>query len=86
MRTINVMVRDKIASAVGDIVYICDNSDYIINFDFDEEWDAYGVKTSRFVHNGTYTDVVFTGNQCAMSVIHKTYVIYVGVYVVRPRP
>ena len=80
MRTINVMVRDKIASAVGDIVYICDNSDYIINFDFDAEWDAYGVKTARFVHNGTYTDVVFTGNQCAMPVIHKAYGIFVGVY------
>lgn len=80
MRTINVMVRDKIASAVGDIVYICGNSDYIINFDFDDEWDAYGVKTARFVHNGTYTDVVFTGNQCAMPVIHKAYGIFVGVY------
>ena len=74
------MVRNKIASAVGDIVYICDNSDYIINFDFDAEWDAYGVKTARFVHNGTYTDVVFTGNQCAMPVIHKAYGIFVGVY------
>lgn len=80
MRTINVMVRDKIASEVGDIVYICGNSDYIINFDFDAEWDAYGVKTARFVHNGTYTDVVFTGNQCAMPVIHKAYGIFVGVY------
>ena len=80
MKTINVTVRDKIASAVGDIVYICGNSDYIINFDFDEEWDAYGVKTARFVHNGTYTDVVFTGNQCAMPVIHKAYGIFVGVY------
>lgn len=80
MKIINVMVRDKIASAVGDIVYICGNSDYIIRFDFDAEWDAYGVKTARFVHNGTYTDVVFTGNQCAMPVIHKAYGLYVGVY------
>lgn len=80
MKTINVTVRDKIASAVGDIVYICGNSDYIINFDFDEEWGAYGVKTARFVHDGSYIDVVFTGNQCAMPVIHKAYGIYVGVY------
>ena len=80
MKIINVMVRDKIASAVGDIVYICGNSDYIIRFDFDAEWDAYGVKTARFVHNGTYTDVVFTGEQCAMPVIHKAYGIFVGVY------
>lgn len=80
MKTINVLVRDKIASAVGDIVYICGNSDYIINFDFDAEWDAYGVKTARFVHDGSYIDVVFTGNQCAMPVIRKAYGIYVGVY------
>lgn len=80
MKTINVLVRDKIASAVGDIVYVCGNSDYVVSFDFDAEWDAYSVKTARFVHNGTYTDVVFTGNQCAMPVIHKAYGIYVGVY------
>ena len=80
MKTINVLVRDKIASAVGDIVYICGNSDYIISFDFDEEWAVYDIKTARFVHNGTYTDVVFTGNQCDMPVIHKAYGIYVGVY------
>ena len=80
MKTINVTVRDKIASAVGDIVYICGNSDYIINFDFDAEWAVYDIKTARFVHNGTYTDVVFTGNQCAMPVIHKAYGIFVGVY------
>ena len=80
MKTINVLVRDKIASAVGDIVYICGNSDYVVSFDFDAEWDAYSVKTARFVHNGTYTDVVFTGNQCDMPVIHKAYGIYVGVY------
>lgn len=80
MKTINVLVRDKIASAVGDIVYICGNSDYVVSFDFDAEWDAYSVKTARFVHNGTYTDVVFTGEQCAMPVIQKAYGIYVGVY------
>ena len=79
MKTINVLVRDKIASAVGDIVYICGNSDYIISFDFDAERDAYSVKTARFVHNGTYTDVVFTGNQCAMPVIHKAFGIFFGV-------
>ena len=80
MKTINVLVRDKIASVVGDIVYICGNSDYVINFDFDAEWDDYDVKTARFVHDGSYIDVVFTGNQCAMPVIHKAYGIYVGVY------
>ena len=80
MKTINVTVRDKIASAVGDIVYICGNSDYVINFDFDAEWDDYDVKTARFVHDGSYIDVVFAGNQCAMPVIHKAYGIYVGVY------
>lgn len=80
MKTINVTVRDKIASVVGDIVYICGNSDYVINFDFDAEWDDYDVKTARFVHDGSYIDVVFTGNQCAMPVIHKAYGIYVGVY------
>ena len=52
----------------------------MINFDFDAEWDDYDVKTARFVHDGSYIDVVFTGNQCVMPVINKAYGIYVGVY------
>lgn len=79
-KTINITVKDKIATAPKDAIYICGNSDFVINFDFDSEWDAFDTKTARFIHDGTYTDVVFQGNQCAMPIISNTYNIKVGVF------
>lgn len=79
MPNINVSVKNKIAIADGTI-YICDNSDFTVNFELDSEWDAYETKTARFAYNGSYTDVVFTGNQCAVPIINNTYFFNVGVY------
>lgn len=78
-KTINVTVTNKAAFA-NDVLYICGNSDFIVNFDFDDEWDEFDTKTARFIHNGQYTDVVFQGNQCAMPIISNTHKIYVGVF------
>ena len=33
------MIKNKIATKSNNVTYICDNSDYVINFDFDDEWD-----------------------------------------------
>lgn len=79
-KTINVKVRNKIATAPIDVSYICGNSDFIVAFDFDEEWEAYDVKTARFVYNGTYQDVIFIGNQCAVPIISDTYNIQLGIF------
>lgn len=79
MPNINISVRNKIATA-DSTEYICGNSDFVINFDFDSEWDAYGTKTARFSHSGSYTDVMFTGNQCAVPIISDTFFCHVGVY------
>lgn len=76
---INVDVRGKIAKSDGT-PYICGNSDFIINFMFDEDWDEYDIKTARFVWGVNYQDVVFTGNQCAVPVISNTYKIQLGVF------
>lgn len=80
MPDIQITVRDKIASKVDDTVYVCSNSDYVINFDFDTEWDAYDTKTARFAYRAGYVDVIFDGNTCALPVIHNADRIYVGVY------
>lgn len=80
MKTINVSIRDKIAVAEKDALYICGNSDFVIAFDFDDEWAGYEYKTARFVFNDTYADVVFSGNECAAPVISNTYNFIVGVY------
>lgn len=79
-REINISIKDKIAVADKSALYICGNSDFVINFAFDEEWEAHITKTARFIFNDSFIDVVFEGNQCAMPVISNTYNIQVGVF------
>ena len=79
-KTISVAVRNKIAAQTNDVYYICGNSDYVVVFDFDDEWGEFVNKTARFIHGDEYTDVVFSGNQCPVPIISDTYTIRVGVY------
>lgn len=80
MPNINITVREKIAHTISDTCIVCGNSDYVAVFDFDAEWDAYEVKTARFIWGGTYTDVAFTGNECPVPVILDAVSVLVGVY------
>lgn len=79
MPNIQINIKDKVARGDGTII-ICDNSDYIAHFDFDAEWSAYDTKTARFVYGGKYTDVVFSGNECAVPVMQDTRAVTVGVF------
>jgi len=79
-KNINITIRDKIALAVDQTEYICGNSDFIVNFDFDEEWNEFTTKTARFTYNGKFIDVVFQGNQCQVPIIYDTCKVCVGVY------
>ena len=80
MPNINITVREKIAHTITDTCIVCGNSDYVVDFAFDAEWDAYEVKTARFIWGGTYTDVAFTGNECPVPVIPDAISVLVGVY------
>lgn len=80
MPNINITVREKIAHTISDTCIVCGNSDYVAVFDFDAEWDAYEVKTARFIWGGTYTDVAFAGNECPVPVIPDAVSVLVGVY------
>lgn len=40
MPTINVTVRNRIATAQRWQCIICGNSDYIVDFDLDDEWNV----------------------------------------------
>lgn len=80
MPTINVEVKNKIARQTSKELYVCGNSDFVIAFDFDAEWDAHHTKTARFKYGGSYQEVVFTGNECPMPVISNVNKIQVGVY------
>lgn len=79
-RVISIKVRDRIAVTESAEPYICGNTDYVVQFDFDEEWDAYEAKTARFTHGGIFQDVVFEGNSCPVPAIMNAYEFYVGVY------
>lgn len=80
-KTIDVEVRNKIATQTNDTVYVCGNSDFVVNFDFDDEWAEHEYKTARFVFDGKFVDAIFSGNECSVPVISDTYKIKVGVYV-----
>ena len=80
MKTFEISVKDKIAALTNDAMYVCGNSDYVVNFHFDAEWDAYDTKTARFAYKGTYQDQVFQGTECSVPIIHDAHIIMVGVF------
>lgn len=79
-RVIPIRIRDKVATAPKNAVYVCGNSDYKIKFDFDDEWEGFNEKTARFVYNGQFVDMIFSGNVCPVPIISNTYAFEVGVY------
>ena len=79
MPEIKIKVRDKCAEGEG--VIICNNSDYTVVWDLDEEWTPYDTKTMRVnLADGTYQDVVFTGNTAALPVLTASGWVSVGLY------
>lgn len=80
MKTFEISVKDKIAALTNREMYVCGNSDFVVDFSFDAEWDAYDTKTARFAYKGTYQDQVFQGTQCPVPIIHDTQIIMVGVF------
>ena len=81
MNTLKITVVHKIATyhhRCGDI--ICGNSDYQIEFLLDDDWAEHDKKTARFIWNGQYHDVDFTGNLCPVPIITGADLLWVGVY------
>lgn len=80
-KILSVTIAEKVATYLnrqGEIV--CGNDDYKILFTFDEDWNGYDKKTARFIWNGQFTDVDFTGNEVDVPVIAGTTSVKVGVY------
>ena len=80
MKTFEISVKDKIAVLTNREMYVCGNSDFVVDFSFDAEWDAYDTKTARFAYKGTYQDQVFQGTECSVPIIHDAHIIMVGVF------
>lgn len=78
--TINVEVREREAFQTNETAYICGNSDFVINFVFDSEWDEINAKTARFICNGETIDVVFKGNECTVPTFSNAFGFRVGIY------
>lgn len=80
LTTIHITVRDRVPTITAGEDVISHNSDYVIEFDFDEEWtDNY--KTVYFVcEDGSYQAVMMNGNSCGVPMMageHRR--IFVGV-------
>ena len=81
MPIIQITVNEKRAVCTdSSLKIVCGNKDYIVEFDFDEEWDAYGMKTARFHYSGKYEDIVFTGTQCPAPEIRNSLYVKIGVF------
>ena len=79
MPEIKIKSRDKRAGGTGTV--ICGNSDYTVAWDLDQEWEPYSAKTMRVtLADGTYQDVVFTGNTAALPVLSTPGWASVGLY------
>ena len=80
METIRIYVSKNVATCARGTPIVCDNTDYQIEFIFDEEWEAYPNKTARFIWNDQYFDVEFAGHTCMMPPVCGTEYCTVGVY------
>ena len=79
MKTIDIIVRDKVAHS-PHVKMVCGNSDYFIHFDFDDEWDEYPTKTARFIYGGKFEDVPFEGDTVNAPIIVNASIVAVGVF------
>lgn len=82
---IQIDVRNKVAmNADPAKEIVCGNSDYIIQFTFDDEWAEENIKTARFVYEVQgkirHTDVVFTGCSVTVPKLLNINSVYVGVF------
>lgn len=80
MKTIEILITNKIAIAPADAFIVCGNSEYKLKFIFDAEWTGYNKKVARFIFGGKYIDANFEGDTCKGVVISNTREVVIGVY------
>lgn len=81
MPEISIIIKNKIAySASAKAFIVRDNSDYVVNFNFDGEWDADGAKTARFAFGGGYIDVPFVGSSVNVPIMSAGRKVDIGVF------
>ena len=80
MPDINITVAHKVAVSDTQSI-VCDNSDYTVHWELDDEWSAYDTKTMRTIYmDGTYTDRVFSGDTVELPVCTVPGVVQIGLF------
>ena len=79
-RIIPIEIIDKVAYVDKHAEIICNNSDYVAQFTFDDEWNDIHTKTARFTVNGKHMDVVFTGDCVKIPPVSRAPFIDIGVF------
>ena len=81
---IPVFVHNKVALAPPDARIVCGNSDYVVDFHFDEDWDGIEEKIALFTFKRNNcpdsAKVEFTGTSVEVPVLHGIKQVQVGVY------
>lgn len=81
MDSVKIAIKNRVPILISQPLSICENSDIKIDIDFDDEWDEYSEKTLRLVFNDkTYEDVIFTGNEVILPIVHNATNVNVGVF------
>lgn len=77
-----IKVVDKVPIVVSGPQYVvCDNSDYTVVWQLDEEWAQFESRTMQVNYkDGTYERVLFTGNTCALPAIPVPGPVHVGLF------
>lgn len=80
MKRIEISVENLVAWQTNSTDYVCGNSEFVVGFVFDKEWNEFETKTARFIHGGEHTDIVFTGKECKVPKILNVKKMEVGVF------
>ena len=80
MNVIQIEIKNKIAELSAPALIVCGNSDYVVEFNFDEEWAEHPIRTARFSTWKGFTDVVFEGSQCPVPVLSNASYVKIGVF------
>lgn len=77
-----IKVVDKVPIVVSGPQYVvCDNSDYTVVWQLDEEWAQFESRTMQVNYkDGTYERVLFTGNTCALPAFPVSGPVHVGLF------
>lgn len=82
IKTIVIKVTDKVPELVSGPDYVvCDNSDYTVVWQLDEEWAQFEHRTMQVNYkDGTYERVLFTGSSCTLPAIPVSGPVHVGLF------